>query len=225
MTTNRNQRGGRRGPGGPGGAGGNRDNRRGGPGRGPGGPRRDGRDGAPRQDNDGPELDTRIVDITRVAKVIKGGRRFAFRALIVVGDNHGKIGIGMGKARAVQDAIRKGTDRARGNMKTVQVLGATIPHEIIQKHGSARVLLKPASPGTGVIAGGGVRAVLEAAGVKDVLTKSLGSKSKLNATYATFKGLMSLKNVNEEAVRRGKSVADVQPFWRRVDDHNNTNAS
>ena len=216
MLMNRGQQGqgqGRRGPGGPqrGGPGGQRDNRRGGPG------------GQRPQDGDGPELDTRIVDITRVAKVIKGGRRFAFRALIVVGDNHGKIGVGMGKARAVQDAIRKGTDRARSNMKNVEVLGSTIPHEILQKHGSAQVLLKPASPGTGVIAGGGVRAVLEAAGVKDVLTKSLGSKSKLNATYATFKGLMSLKNVNEEAVRRGKTVAEIQPFWRRGDGRDNTN--
>jgi small subunit ribosomal protein S5 len=185
---------------------GERDNRRGGP---------------PRQESDGPELDTRIVDITRVAKVIKGGRRFAFRALIVVGDNHGKVGIGQGKARSVQDAIRKATDRARGNMKSVEVLGSTIPHEIIHKFGSAKVMLKPASPGTGVIAGGGVRAVLEVAGVKDVLTKSLGSKSKLNATYATFEGLQQLKNVNQEAVRRGKSVADVQPFWRRGDGREN----
>lgn len=180
------------------------------------------RSGPPRQESDGPELDTRIVDVTRVAKVIKGGRRFAFRALIVVGDNHGKVGIGQGKARSVQDAIRKATDRARGSMKSVEVLGSTIPHEIVYKHGSAKVMLKPASPGTGVIAGGGVRAVLEAAGVKDVLTKSLGSKSKLNATYATFEGLQHLKNVNQEAVRRGKSVDDVQPFWRRGDGREST---
>jgi small subunit ribosomal protein S5 len=184
---------------------------------------RDGRRGGPpRQESDGPELDTRIVDVTRVAKVIKGGRRFAFRALIVVGDNRGKVGIGMGKARSVQDAIRKGTDRARNSMKNVEVLGSTIPHEIVHKHGSAKVMLKPASPGTGVIAGGGVRAVLEAAGVKDVLTKSLGSKSKLNATYATFEGLQELKNVNQEAVRRGKTAADVQPFWRRGDGREST---
>jgi small subunit ribosomal protein S5 len=183
------------------------------------------RSGPPRQESDGPELDTRIVDVTRVAKVIKGGRRFAFRALIVVGDNRGKVGIGMGKARAVQDAIRKGTDRARNNMKKVEILGSTIPHVIIHKHGSAQVMLKPASPGTGVIAGGGVRAVLEAAGVKDVLTKSLGSKSKLNATFATFEGLQELKNVNEEAVRRGKSAADVQPFWRRGDGRDNTSTN
>jgi small subunit ribosomal protein S5 len=105
------------------------------------------------------------------------------------------------------------------------VLGSTIPHEIIQKYGSAQVMLKPASPGTGVIAGGGVRAVLEAAGVKDVLTKSLGSKSKLNATYATYMGLQALKNVNQEAVRRGKSVEDVQPFWRKNDGRDNNSNS
>jgi small subunit ribosomal protein S5 len=185
---------------------------------------RDGR-GPRRQEQEAPEFDTRIVDVARVAKVIKGGRRFAFRALIVVGDNHGKVGIGMGKARSVQDAIRKGTDRARNNMKKVEVLGSTIPHEIIQKYGSAQVMLKPASPGTGVIAGGGVRAVLEAAGVKDVLTKSLGSKSKLNATYATYMGLQALKNVNQEAVRRGKSVEDVQPFWRKNDGRDNNSNS
>ncbi len=168
---------------------------------------------------------TRIVDVARVAKVIKGGRRFAFRALIVVGDNMARSASAWARPARVQDAIRKGTERARNNMKKVEVLGNTIPHEIIQKYGSAQVLLKPASPGTGVIAGGGVRAVLEAAGVKDVLTKSLGSKSKMNATYATYMGLLELKNVNEEAKRRGKSVADVQPFWRRGDgrDSNSNN--
>jgi small subunit ribosomal protein S5 len=175
------------------------------------GPRRDSRDG------DGPELDTRIVEIARVAKVIKGGRRFAFRALIVVGDNKGRVGLGMGKARAVQDAIRKATDRAKLNMKRIEVVAGTIPHEVMAKHASAKVLLKPASPGTGVIAGGGVRAVLEAAGVKDVLTKSLGAKSKLNATYATLAGLTQLKNIQEEARARGKTVAEVAPFWRKND--------
>lgn len=173
------------------------------------------RGGASRPEGETPELDIRIVDVTRVAKVIQGGRRFAFRALIVVGDNNGRVGVGLGKARAVQDAIRKATDRARANMQRVEIVGSTIPHEVIQKYGSAKVMLKPASPGTGVIAGGGVRAVLEAAGVRDVLTKSLGSPNKLNTTYATFEGLCSLKNINEEARRRGKSVADIQPFWRR----------
>lgn len=177
---------------------------------------RDGRrGGSPRSESEVAELDVKIVDVTRVAKVIQGGRRFAFRALIVVGDNNGRVGVGLGKARAVQDAIRKATDRARANMRRVHVDGTTIPHEVIQKYGSAKVLLKPASPGTGVIAGGGVRAVLEAAGVRDVLTKSLGSPNKLNTTYATFEGLCSLKDINEEAQRRGKNVADIQPFWRR----------
>ncbi len=179
------------------------------------------RGGSARPEAEGPELDVRIVDVTRVAKVIQGGRRFAFRALIVVGDNNGRVGVGMGKARAVQDAIRKATERARANMQRVEIVGTTIPHQVIQKFGSAKVMLKPASPGTGVIAGGGVRAVLEAAGVKDVLTKSLGAPSKLNSTFATFEGLLSLKNINEEAARRGKSVADVQPFWRRGNDNAN----
>lgn len=194
--------GGRRGPGGPG---------RGGPGRGgPGGPRRDGPGGpgrgGPGQDDD---FDQRIVDVARVAKVIKGGRRFAFRAMIVVGDRKGRIGLGTGKARAVQDAIRKGTERAKQNMQKVNLLNGTIPHEVLVKNGGAKVLLKPASPGTGVIAGGGVRAVLEAAGVKNVLTKSLGAKSKMNNTRATFDALMSLKNIAEESRRRGKPVSSL----------------
>jgi len=178
--------------------------------------RRDGggrRDQAPQEPKD--NLDQRIVDVARVAKVIKGGRRFAFRALIVVGDGNGNVGLGMGKARAVQDAIRKATDRAKSSMKSVNLSGNTIPHEVLSKHASAKVLLKPASPGTGVIAGGGVRAVLEAAGVKDVLTKSLGAKSKLNATYATFRGLLEMKSIEAEAKARGKTVEEVQPFFRR----------
>ena len=177
--------------------------------------RRDGRQGDRPRDDKQEELDQRIVDVTRVAKVIKGGRRFAFRALIVVGNNNGKVGIGIGKARGVQDAIRKATERARNNMHDVNILAGTIPHEVLSKHGGARVLLKPASPGTGIKAGGGVRAVLEAAGVHDILTKSVGSSSKMNATYATFKGLMDLKNVDDEAKRRNKPANDVQPFWRR----------
>lgn len=164
-------------------------------------------------------LDTRVIDVTRVAKVIQGGRRFAFRALIVVGDHNGRVGVGVGKARTVQDAIRKATERARARMQRIEIVGSTIPHQVIQKYGAAKVMLKPASPGTGVIAGGGVRAVLEVAGVKDVLTKSLGSQSKINNTYATFMGLLSLKNIREEAKRRGKSIADVSPFWSRSYDH------
>ena len=183
--------------------------------------RRDTRQGNRPREEKQEELDQRVVDVTRVAKVIKGGRRFAFRALIVVGNNNGKVGIGIGKARGVQDAIRKATDRARNNMKEVNLVAGTIPHEVITKHGGAQVLLKPDSPGTGIKAGGGVRAVLEAVGVRDVLTKSLGSSSKMNATYATFKGLMELKNIDEEAKRRGKPVSEIQPFWRRGHDSSN----
>lgn len=163
-----------------------------------------------------PEFDTKVVDIARVAKVIKGGRRFAFRALMVVGDNNGRVGLGTGKARSVQDAIKKATERARNNMQAVNMVDNTIAHEVVTKHGGSVVMLRPASPGTGIIAGGGVRAVLQAAGIKDVLTKQLGSSSRLNSTFATLKGLQQLKNLNEEARRRGKDAADVQPFWRRA---------
>src|SRR5437016_12605025 len=145
-----------------------------------------------RDEDKGEELDERVVDISRVAKVIKGGRRFAFRTVVVVGDNHGRVGVGVGKSRAVPEAIRKGTERARKNIKPGNLAGTTIPHQVIAHHGGAEVLLKPASPGTGVIAGGGVRAVLEAAGVRDILTKSLGSANVLNVVYATLKALNEL---------------------------------
>jgi small subunit ribosomal protein S5 len=161
------------------------------------------------------EFDERIIDITRVAKVIKGGRRFAFRVVVVIGDNRGTVGFGMGKARSVPDAIRKALDAARKDMKQVSMVGNTIPHEIIGEHGSARVLLKPASPGTGVIAGGGVRAVIEAAGYRDILAKSLGSSNVLNVILATMNGLERLKNVRQVAADRGKEVAEVSPFWTR----------
>jgi small subunit ribosomal protein S5 len=167
------------------------------------------------QDDGREELDERVVDISRVAKVIKGGRRFAFRTVVVVGDNHGRVGVGVGKSRAVPDAIRKGTERARRTMKPVNLFGTTIPHELVAEHGGAEVYLKPASPGTGVIAAGGVRAVLEAAGVKDILTKSLGSPNVLNVVYATWKGLQKMKNVEVEARSRNKSQAEIQPFWSR----------
>jgi small subunit ribosomal protein S5 len=163
------------------------------------------------------ELDERVVDITRVAKVVKGGRRFAFRVVVVVGDNQGKVGVGIGKARGVPDAIRKAMDKAKRSMVEVPILGTTIPHQLTSKHGGAQVLLKPASPGTGVIAGGPVRAVVEAAGYKDILTKSLGSPNQLNVIWATFKGLQSLKRIEDEAQRRDKPVATVTPFWRRDD--------
>jgi len=167
------------------------------------------------RDENREELDERVVDIARVAKVVKGGRHFSFRTVVVVGDNRGRVGMGIGKSRAVPDAIRKGTERARRNMKSINLSGTTIPHEIVAEHGGAEVYLKPASPGTGVIAGGGVRAVLEAAGVRDILTKSLGSPNVLNVVRATFEGLQKMKNIEQEAKNRGKDVSEIQPFWSR----------
>jgi len=162
-----------------------------------------------------PEYDERIVEIARVAKVVKGGRRFAFRVTVVVGDNRGQVGIGVGKANAVQDAMRKAVERGRKNMHKIALYDTTIPHEVIGKIGGAKVLLKPASRGTGVIAGGGVRAVLEAAGISDILTKSLGSSNLLNVVKATMLALDQLKDPQVEAARRGNSVAEVTPFWDR----------
>ena len=162
-----------------------------------------------------PEFDERVVHIARTAKVVKGGRRFTFRAVVVVGDNNGRVGIGIGKAREVPDAIRKGTERAQKDMKIVALAGRTIPHEIRTRFGAAEVMLKPASPGTGVIAGGGVRAVVEAAGIKDILTKSLGSNNMLNVVRATHQALLELRDVEAEAARRGRPVDALLPFWRR----------
>jgi small subunit ribosomal protein S5 len=161
------------------------------------------------------ELDERVVNISRVAKVIKGGRRFAFRVVVVAGDNRGNVGVGVGKSRGVPEAIRKATERARRAMHPVTLSGTTIPHEVIVKFGGARIMLKPASPGTGVIAGGGVRAVLETAGVRDILTKSLGSSNQLNMIRATLKGLEEMKDPAVLARVRGKNPEDVVPFWRR----------
>jgi small subunit ribosomal protein S5 len=161
------------------------------------------------------ELDERVVDIARVAKVVKGGRRFSFRVTVVVGDNRGKVGVGIGKANAVPDAMRKASEKARADMHSVNLFESTIPHEVVGKIAGARVLLKPASAGTGVIAGGGVRAVLEAAGISDILTKSLGSNNILNVVMATMDALDQLKSPQEEAARRGKSPKDLVPFWER----------
>lgn len=161
------------------------------------------------------ELDERVIEIARVAKVVKGGRRFSFRVTVVVGNKRGSVGIGAGKANAVPEAMRKASERARNNMHKVNLTGTTIPHQVVGKVGGARVLLKPASRGTGVIAGGGVRAVVEAAGVSDILTKSLGSTNMLNVAKATMLALAQLKSVEEEAARRGKSVDQLLPFWER----------
>ncbi len=161
------------------------------------------------------ELDERMIEVARVAKVVKGGRRFQFRATIVVGDGKGKIGMGIGKANTVPDAVRKASERARRDIHFVNLSGTTIAHSTTGRVAGAKVLLKPASPGTGVIAAGGVRAVLEAAGVKDILTKSLGSNNVLNVVKATFDALEQLKSPIEEAARRGKKAEDLMPFWER----------
>lgn len=161
------------------------------------------------------EFDERIIDITRVAKVVKGGRRFAFRVTVVVGDNKGNVGVGTGKARSVPDAIRKAIEAARKAMEPVSIYGTTVPHEVVGRYSAAKVLLKPASPGTGVIAGGGVRAVIEAAGYKDILSKSLGSQNVLNVMMATMDALRQLKDYQQIAADRGKDKAAVTPFWSR----------
>ncbi len=161
------------------------------------------------------QFDERVIEIARVAKVVKGGRRFSFRVTVVTGDNHGKVGLGVGKANAVPEAMRKATERAHKNMHQVYLRGTTIPHEVLGHISGAKVLLKPASAGTGVIAAGGVRAVLEAAGIHDILTKSLGSSNVLNVVQATFDALEQLKSPEEEANRRGKDVKDLLPFWER----------
>ncbi len=174
-------------------------------------PRNDNRE--PREERE--ELEERVIDIKRVAKVIKGGRRFAFRTVVVVGDGHGRIGVGIGKARGVPDSIRKGTERARRQMTNINLSGTTISHPVVARYGGAQVLLKPAAPGTGVIAGGGVRAVVEAAGIRDILTKSQGSNNLLNVAMATVAALEQLRSSEQVASMRGKSINHVRPFWER----------
>lgn len=161
------------------------------------------------------EFEERTIDITRVAKVVKGGRRFGFRVTVVVGDKAGRVGMGVGKARTVPDAIHKAADRAKKDMRRMNLYKGTIPFPVTGKVAGAQVFLKPASPGTGVIAGGGARAVLQAVGVQDILTKSLGSANILNVVAATMNALDQLKSVDEVARLRGKKVEEVMPYWER----------
>jgi small subunit ribosomal protein S5 len=171
-------------------------------------------------DDTRPQLEQRVVDINRVAKVQQGGRRFSFTALVVIGDRGGRVGVGYGKAKEVALAIQKAEEYAKRDMNPIPMIGSTIPHEVIGRDGAARVLLKPAAPGTGVIAGGAVRAVLECAGVEDCLAKILGTSNKINVVHATMQGLRHLRRPEDVARIRGKTIEEVTSpvMLRRIDE-------